>query len=121
MFPAIRTILAILGVFLFVLGLLLVAAGGEASVAGLWPLLSGGVLLIAVVLEHRRYRSQAAERSAERIGPGGGEPDPLPAPFQPTDERFVDPTTGRVMRVHVDPRTGERRYRAEDRAAPTGR
>jgi hypothetical protein len=33
--------------------------------------------------------------------------------FRPTDERFVDPTTGHRMRVYVDPRTGERRYLAE--------
>ena len=33
--------------------------------------------------------------------------------FRPTDETFVDPTTGHQMRVHADPRTGERRYVAE--------
>jgi hypothetical protein len=30
--------------------------------------------------------------------------------FGPTDEVFRDPSSGRVTRVHVDPRTGERRY-----------
>jgi len=30
--------------------------------------------------------------------------------FQPTDEVFHDPSTGRVTRVHIDPATGERRY-----------
>jgi hypothetical protein len=39
--------------------------------------------------------------------------EPLPAGFQATEERFVDPTTNQPMRVFVDPRTGERRYRAE--------
>ena len=117
----IRALLAILGVFLFVVGLLLITAGGEAAVAGLWPMVSGGVLLIAVALEHQRYRSQAAERFTEPAGPGGGEPSPVPAPFQPTDERFVDPTSGRVMRVFLDAHTGERRYRADDGAAHTER
>jgi hypothetical protein len=33
--------------------------------------------------------------------------------FVPTKEIFTDPTSGRMMRVFVDTRTGERRYRAE--------
>ena len=119
MIPVIRGILASLGVGLFVLGLLLITAGGEAAVAGLWPLVSGGVLHIAVVLEHQRYRSEQAERTAAAVGPGGGEPVPPPAPFQPTGERFVDPTSNRVMRVYLDPQTGERRYLAETGATPT--
>jgi membrane protein implicated in regulation of membrane protease activity len=32
------------------------------------------------------------------------------ARFQPTDEVFRDPSSGRLTRVHVDPETGERRY-----------
>jgi hypothetical protein len=34
--------------------------------------------------------------------------------FQRTDELFADPTTSHVMRVWLDPATGERRYRAEE-------
>jgi hypothetical protein len=34
--------------------------------------------------------------------------------FQRTDERFIDPTTHREMRVWIDPNSGERRYRAEE-------
>jgi hypothetical protein len=113
MFPAIRVLLGVVGVGLFVLGLLLIAAGGPSAFAGIWPLISGGVLLLAVVLERQRYRSEAAERSAAPVGPGGGEPDPLPPQFTSTEERFVDPTTNKVMRVYIDPQTGERRYRAE--------
>jgi hypothetical protein len=109
----VRTILFIVGILLFVVGLLIIAAGGEAMAAGISPLLIGGVLVIAVVLERQRYRSETAERAAAPPGPGGGEPDPLPARFMPTDERFVDPTTSSVMRVYLDPATGERRYRAE--------
>ena len=97
-----------------VVGLLLISGGGEAALAGVWPMIIGGGLLIAVILERQRYRSQAAEPGGDRAGPGGGEPDPLPAQFERTEERFVDPTTHRVMRVFVDPRSGERRYLAED-------
>jgi hypothetical protein len=31
----------------------------------------------------------------------------------PTDEVFVDPTSGKQMRVWYDPETGEREYRPE--------
>jgi hypothetical protein len=31
--------------------------------------------------------------------------------FQPTDETFKDPTTGRMMRVFFNPSTGLRQYR----------
>jgi hypothetical protein len=42
----------------------------------------------------------------------------LPADgWEPTDERFVDPTTGRHMRVWLNPADGERRYVAEKRPA----
>jgi hypothetical protein len=30
--------------------------------------------------------------------------------FEKTGERFVDPTTGKVVEVHYDPNTGERAY-----------
>jgi hypothetical protein len=32
---------------------------------------------------------------------------------QPTDEVFIDPETGRTMRVWYDQRSGEREYRPE--------
>ena len=68
------------------------------------------------MIERNRYRSEAADRSFETTGPGGGEPSAgtLEPRFRPTDERFVDPTTRRRMRVYLDNRTGERRYVAED-------
>ena len=113
MFQTIRVILGVAGVGLFIIGLLVIASGGSVAAAGIWPMVAGGVLLIAVVLERQRYRSESADRAAAPVGPGGGEPDPLPPQFVPTEERFVDPTTNRVMRVYIDARTGERRYRAE--------
>ncbi|HKI56365.1 MAG TPA: hypothetical protein VKB31_04375 [Trueperaceae bacterium] len=35
--------------------------------------------------------------------------------FVPTDERFIDPTTGIRQRVWFNPVTGERRYQTIDR------
>jgi hypothetical protein len=92
-----------------------ISLGGGGAVAGLWLVATGGVLLVAGLLERNRYRSEAAERAMEASGPGGGETaGPVEPRFRPTDEVFVDPTTRRRMRVLLDARTGERRYVAED-------
>jgi hypothetical protein len=70
--------------------------------------------VIAVALERGRYRSEVAERSDTPAGPGGGETDDRLEPgFQRTNEVFIDPTSGRRMRVWIDAGSGERRYRAE--------
>ncbi len=94
---------------------LVVLAGPAGAIGGLWAILSGSVLLIAVAMERLRYRSELAERSAAPPGPGGGEEPgaPLERRFRPTDEVFEDPTSRERMRVWLDPTTGERRYRAE--------
>jgi hypothetical protein len=97
--------------FLILLGGLVALLAGQ--VYGLWAMGIGAAGLLGVAFERSRYRSQAAERGTERVGPGGGEPARPPPPFRATDERFVDPTTGRQMRVYVDPSSGERRYHAE--------
>ena len=101
------------------LGMLLAAAGlVAASVGGgigaLWVTVTGVALVVAALVERHRYRSEATDQPFEPTGPGGGEPSGTLEPrFRPTDELFVDPTTRHTMRVHVDPRTGERRYVAE--------
>jgi Domain of unknown function (DUF1707) len=45
-----------------------------------------------------------------RWGRGYGEHEAPAATWQPTNERFRDPKTRRIMRVWVDPATGERHY-----------
>jgi hypothetical protein len=102
-----------LGLVLTIVGLSLV---GRQLGEGLYPLLIGLALIVAAVVERMRYRSGEAERSAAAPGPGGGEPvgTSLDPRFRPTDERFVDPTTGVRMRVWLDPVAGERRYMAEE-------
>lgn len=73
----------------------------------------GGIAVL--FFERMRYHSGAAEGEPRTPdAPGGDHPDdPLEPRFRPTPEVFVDPTSGRTMRVHVDPGTGERRYRVE--------
>lgn len=95
-------------------GLGAIAVGGAAGISGLWLVIAGAVVLVALAIERNRYRSEDAERSFESAGPGGGEPSGILDPrFTRTDETFVDPTTAVTMRVFVDRRTGERRYVAE--------
>jgi hypothetical protein len=103
----------VVGGLLFLGGVAAIGVGGPDAPAGVWGVLFGSALIIVAVLQRSRYRSNAAEQSHSDPGPGGGELDILEARFTPTTELFVDPTSRRLMRVYVDPRTGERRYRAE--------
>jgi hypothetical protein len=111
-FVLVASLLLFLGGVVAILG-----SNGEPTAvsAGWWSAIVFGAIALLLVLERQRYRSNAAERAGLAPGPGGGEePDrPLEARFRPTDERFVDPTSGRRMRVWVDPASGERRYRTE--------
>ena len=111
MYDIVRVLIAAVAVLMFVGGILLLTV---STVAGLELILIGGAGILAIVLERGRYRSEHAERSSSPAGPGGGETDAtLEARFLRTEEAFVDPTSGRRMRVWTDPGTGERRYRAE--------
>jgi hypothetical protein len=93
-------------------GIAVVGTGDPAS--GVVAVLLGAGMMIVAVLQRSRYRSEASERSSAEPGPGGGEPGPLEPRFVPTTEVFRDPASQRRMRVFQDPRTGERRYVAED-------
>jgi hypothetical protein len=110
-----RPLILALGGLLILGGFAAIALGGWVRLMGVWSVVGGLVIVVAVLLERRRYRSVAAEVGPEPPGPGGGEPldEPLEPRFSPTTERFVDPTTGLAMRVYVDAASGERRYRAE--------
>ena len=57
---------------------------------------NGFILVSAVLLERKRYRTPV---------------DRTQGPWQPTGERFVDPTTERLMEVFYNSATGERDYR----------
>ena len=108
---AVRVIAGVFGACLIVIGLAGVATGGWAD--GVYNIVPRNIKKITVVLERTRYRSEAAERTDAAPGPGGGEPSVPQAPFRPTDEVFVDPTSGHRLRVYLNPATGERRYHAE--------
>lgn len=75
----------------------MVAAAGAAWVAG--EMFVVAALIAASILFERRYRTRRAKPQDQ---------------WQPTDERFFDPTTGKLMRVQYNPRTGERSYEEID-------
>jgi hypothetical protein len=114
-FTILRGLLIGGGLLLALGGLGVIAIDRAAFLPGLWAVVSGMVVIVAVLLERQRYRSSAAELGAEAPGPGGGEPldGGLESRFRPTSEQFVDPTTRQRMRVWLDPASGERRYRAD--------
>ena len=110
--PTVRILAAVIALLMLLGGLV---AAPVIGWTGIWTTVVGAAILIALVVERNRYRSDEADRSFEAVGPGGGEPaGSLESRFRPTPETFVDPTTGRRMRVHVDSRSGERRYVAEE-------
>jgi hypothetical protein len=111
--------------FAIVAGVMLVALGlwiaiveneGQPGLVLLGLLIAFlGVLMIGVLaVERMRYRSAAAE-VPQTVGPPGGEVPgaSLEPRFHATGEVFVDPTSGKRMRVFTDPATGERRYQVE--------
>lgn len=75
--------------------LVLVSAG---VAPGWWLLFNAAVVGAALVFERRGYRPKAPDQSALR----------------PTGERFRDPTSGELIQVWEDPRTGAREYRKAD-------
>ena len=110
---SIRVLAFCFGVLMFLGGLVAISVGAPAALSGIWAIAIGSVAMVAAVMQGTRYRSQAAERSHLDPGPGGGESGLIEPRFLPTNEVFADPATGHLMRVFVDPRTGERLYRAE--------
>ena len=107
-----RGLIGGLGVLMILGGIGVVAVMGPAGslFSALMLLIPGAVLVAAVLLERTRYRSLHAEHNGDGVGLGGGETGAPEPRFRPSDERFVDPTTGVPMRVWIDASTGERRY-----------
>ena len=85
---------------LLAIGGLLIAAAVLASfvhVEAAIPLaFAGAVLVLAILFEHHVYKPTHA--------------DPPGPNWRPTNERFIDPSSGETIEVFSNPRTGERRY-----------
>ena len=85
------------GVFAIALGAVLALTGVGPTLV-LYVVVQGIVVIVALLFERGRYRPIGTERG----------------PWQETDERFVDPTTGTLMKVRYNPRTGARDYQAAE-------
>jgi hypothetical protein len=83
---AFATLLSAIGVFLMLKGV--TAPGVQALGVGI-------VIILGTLFERWRYTQTGR---------------PLGKRWQPTGERFADPTTGKDMEVFYDPSSGERRY-----------
>ena len=101
------------GALMFLGGLAEISLGGPEMISGVWIVALAAAIMVVAVLQRSGYRSEAAERSHATPGPGGGETGPMEPRFAPTNEVFVDPSSGLLMRVYEDSLRGERRYRAE--------
>ena len=110
----IRVVLGAVGAALLLGGLLVGLADTALWIVAAWMIFNGSILVIVVVIEVSRYRSQSAEHGHLPVGRGGGETQPLEPRFKRSDEVFVDHTTNQTMRVYPDADTGERRYLAQD-------
>jgi hypothetical protein len=79
---------------LAVVGGVVLAGLGFGSPIVLYLLVNGLIVIAALLFERGRYRPPVTQ--------GGS--------WQETAERFVDPTTGQLMKVRYNPQTGARDY-----------
>jgi hypothetical protein len=91
---ALRLALAVLDGALLLAAVFLATAGvvRPAIYAGSF----GALLFIGLAFERWRYKPL----TGDRLGPD----------WVATDERFIDPETGKLVTVYYHPATGERRY-----------
>jgi hypothetical protein len=95
----VRLLVALVATLMLLGGLAAAAMGLRFE--GLYVAGLGAVGLVIVLFERQRYGAAAEERPSQAQG------------YRPTDEVFVDPTTGQRTRVWIDPQSGERTYRPE--------
>jgi hypothetical protein len=79
---------------LALVGAIALALAGVGIGLVFYLFVNGAVVVAAVLFERGRYRPT--------VTTGG--------PWQETGERFVDPTSGQLMKVRYNPQTGARDY-----------
>lgn len=90
-----RRFLIVFGVLALIVAALLLFVAQAPLAVVLDLAASGAVIVGAILFERRGYRPRV---------------DRTRGKWQPTGERFVDPTTGKLMEVRFNPETGERDY-----------
>jgi hypothetical protein len=99
MWQVVRLLVAVVATLMLLGGLTAAATGLRFE--GLYVAALGAAGLVVVMFERQRYGAEPGERQGKADG------------YRPTDEVFVDPTTGQRTRVWIDPQSGERTYRPE--------
>ncbi|MGH8306857.1 MAG: hypothetical protein ACRER0_01140 [Gammaproteobacteria bacterium] len=92
-----RRVLLVLGVAGLIVALICLLM--KIYVAALYLFIEGGVLIIALLFERWRY-VQSVNRNKGH--------------WQATGERFVDPSSGKLVEVLYNPETGERDYQSRE-------
>ncbi|HEY7356976.1 MAG TPA: hypothetical protein VH590_10940 [Ktedonobacterales bacterium] len=90
-----RRFLIVFGVLALIVAALLLFVA-QAPLAVVFDLAFSGVVIVGAILFERRGYRPNVDRTRGK--------------WQPTGERFVDPTTGKLMEVRFNPDTGERDY-----------
>jgi len=91
-----RTAVLIVAALIAAAGVTLILIGGAAWPAGVQLTVLGLLFVAAVLFERWRYTKNFVKK--------GGQ-------WQPTGERFTDPTTGVLTEVYYNAQTGQRDYR----------
>jgi len=85
---------------LAIIGAIVLAAIGVGAGIIFYVFIQGAIVIVALLFERGRYQPT--------VTPDG--------PWQDTEERFVDPSTGKLMKVRFNPKTGSRDYVPVDRS-----
>ena len=100
MSDVLRVVVGAFGALMVVTALLLFSTGGVQAWSGIYPMVFGLVAIATALFERTRYWPGRRRARNPRL--------------QPTDERFIDPTTGERTRVWIDQTSGEREYHPDD-------
>jgi len=79
---------------LAIIGAVVLALAGIITGLVVYLFVNGAVVIAALLFERGRYRPT--------VTPGGK--------WEDTEERFIDPSTGQLMKVRYNPQTGAREY-----------
>jgi hypothetical protein len=90
-----RWVLIAYGV-LCLIGAVILLAARVTTVLVIYLAINGILIVGGILFERSGYRSRVNRTQGK---------------WQPTGERFNDPTTGQIVEVYYNPQTGERDYR----------
>ncbi len=90
-----RWVLIAYGILCLIGAVILLAAGVTTALV-IYLAINGVLIAGGILFERSGYRSQVNRTQGK---------------WQPTGERFNDPTTGQIVEVYYNPQTGERDYR----------